>query len=431
MKKNTITSFSFFFATLLILICLSLNIKADEDFSFLNVYKKALLNSNIIKKNEFLLNSKTNLISNAYSNKDWNLDFTSSLTLDNKRSDNIGDYVDHKTTVNTISLDKTLIDFGFTDKSVEIALNNKKIASNNLLLAKQNLFINTLSSYLNVYNSNKILDLRVSNVNRFKTAVKAAKLKLSAGAITPTTVSEAEARLARSEYELATSKTEQINYVNEFKSLIGEDFNLKKMILPEFKYSLPKSIKEAESLALNTNLNILNIKLAKKNAELLKAKQLASSYPSLDLDFYLKNSESNSDSSVDDYSSYGTILTFKSSLLRNKSESSLILSLDNNYKSILEEQNELIRVSKLNTLSLFNKYINSDFNVIAANKEYNASKLALNGVKKEEEFGLRTLLDVLDIEVDLMNSEVRLLKSKSDQLLNKYRLLIDIGKYNF
>lgn len=429
MQKNITSLFSFFF--IIIVICLSFKIKADENFSFSNAYKKALSNSNMIKKNEFLLNSKSNLISNAYSNKDWNLDFTSSLTLDNKKSDNIGDYVDQKTTVNTISLDKTLIDFGFTDKSVEIALNNKKIASNNLLLAKQNLFINTLSSYLNVYNSNKILDLRVSNVNRFKTAVKAAKLKLSAGTITPTTVSEAEARLARSEYELATSKTEQINYVNEFKSLIGEDFNLKKMNLPEFKYSLPKTIKEAESLALNSNLNILNITLAKKNAELLKAKQLASSYPSLDLDFYLKNSESDSNSSVNDYSSYGTILTFKSSLLRNKSESSLILSLDNNYKSILEEQNELIRVSKLNTLSLFNKYINSDFNVIAANKEYNASKLALNGVKKEEEFGLRTLLDVLDIEVDLMNSEVRLLKSKSDQLLNKYKLLIDIGKYNF
>ena len=429
MQKNITSSFSFFL--IIIVICLSFKIKADENFSFSNAYKKALSNSNMIKKNEFLLTSKSNLIINAYSNKDWNLDFTSSLTLDNKKSDNIGDYVDQKTTVNTISLDKTLIDFGFTDKSVEIALNNKKIASNNLLLAKQNLFINTLSSYLNVYNSNKILDLRVSNVNRFKTAVKAAKLKLSAGTITPTTVSEAEARLARSEYELATSKTEQINYVNEFKSLIGEDFNLKKMNLPEFKYSLPKTIKEAESLALNSNLNILNITLAKKNAELLKAKQLASSYPSLDLDFYLKNSESDSNSSVNDYSSYGTILTFKSPLLRNKSESSLILSLDNNYKSILEEQNELIRVSKLNTLSLFNKYINSDFNVIAANKEYNASKLALNGVKKEEEFGLRTLLDVLDIEVDLMNSEVRLLKSKSDQLLNKYKLLIDIGKYNF
>ena len=431
MQKNITTSFSFFFFTVLILICFSFNIKADEDFSFLNVYKKALLNSNIIKKNEFLLNSKTNLISNAYSNKDWNLDFTSSLTLDNKKSDNVGDYVDQKTTVNTISLDKTLIDFGYTDKSLEIALNNKKIASNNLLLAKQNLFIKTLTSYLNVYNSNKILDLRVSNVNRFKTAVKASKLKLSAGTITPTTVSEAEARLARSEYELATSKTEQLNYMNDFKSLIGEDFNIKKMKFPEFEYSLPKSVEEAESLSLNSNLRILNIRLAKKNAQLLKDKQLANSYPSLDLDLYMKSSESDSNSSVNDYSSYGTTLTFKSSLLRNKSETSLILSLGDEYNSILEEEKELTRVTKLKTLSLFNNYINSDFSVIAANKEYNASKLALEGVKKEEEFGLRTLLDVLDIEVDVMNSEVRLLKSKSDQLLNKYELLIDIGKYNF
>ena len=412
-------------------MCLIFNTKADEYFSFLNAYNKSLSNSNLIKKNEFLLNSKTNLIINSYSNKDWNFDFTSSLTVDNKKLDNIGDYIDQQTTINTLSLEKTLIDFGYTDKNVEIAMNNKKIANNNLLLAKQNLFINTLTSYINVYNSKKILDLRESNVNRFKTAVKASKLKLSAGTITPTIVSEAEARLARSEYELATSKTEQINYMNEFKSLIGEDFNLKKLQFPEFKYSLPDSIKEAERLSLNSNLRISNIMLTKKNAQLLKAKQLASSYPSLDLDLYIKNSESDSNSSVDDYSSYGTILTFKSSLFRNKSETSLIFSLDDDYNSVLEEEKELIRVIKLKTLFLFNNYMNSDFSVIAANKEYNASKLALNGVKKEEEFGLRTLLDVLDIEVDVINSEVRLLKSQSDQLLNKYKLLIDIGKYNF
>ncbi len=429
MQIKLTSSFIFIFINLA--ICISFKIKADEHFLFINAYKKSITNSNIIKKHEFLLNSKTNLIKNSYSNKDWSFDFTSSFTLDNKKSDHIGDYVDQRTTVNTISLDKTLIDFGYTDKSVEIALNNKKIASNNLLLAKQDLFINTLTSYLNVYNSNKILDLRISNVRRFKTAVKASKLKLSAGTITPTIVSEAEARLARSEYELATSKTEQINYINEFKSLIGDDFNIRQLKFPEFNFSLPKSVKKAERLSLNSNLRILNIMLKKKNAQLLKAKQSSSSYPSLDLDLYIKNSESDSNSSANDYSSYGTILTFKSTLLRNKSERSLILSLDDDYKSLLEEEKELTRVSKLKTLSLFNNHINSDFSVVAADKEYNASKLALNGVKKEEEFGLRTLLDVLDIEVDVMNAEVRLLKSKSDQLLNKYKLLIDIGKYNF
>ena len=58
MQKNITTSLSFFFITVLTLICFSYNIKADEDFSFLNVYKKALLNSNIIKKNEFILKLK-------------------------------------------------------------------------------------------------------------------------------------------------------------------------------------------------------------------------------------------------------------------------------------------------------------------------------------------------------------------------------------
>ena len=121
MQKNIKFPFLLFF--ILIVICSGFKTKADEYFSFSNAYNKSLSNSNIIKKNEFLLNSKINLINNSYSSKDWNFDFTSSFTLDNKKSDNIGDYIDQKTTVNTISLDKTLIDFGYTDMIVEIALN--------------------------------------------------------------------------------------------------------------------------------------------------------------------------------------------------------------------------------------------------------------------------------------------------------------------
>ena len=60
------------------------------------------------------------------------------------------------------------------------------------------------------------------------------------------------------------------------------------------------------------------------------------------LNLYIKNSESDTNSSVNDYSSYGTILTFKSTLLRNKSETSLILSLNDDYKSLLEEEKERI-----------------------------------------------------------------------------------------
>ena len=56
-------------------------------------------------------------------------------------------------------------------------------------------------------------------------------------------------------------------------------------------------------------------------------------------------------------------------------------------------------------------------NTKAVVKEINAAKLALQGVKKEEEFGMRTLLDVLDNEVEVIDAEVNLLKSKSNEVL--------------
>ncbi len=404
---------------------------AIEKHTFIKAYESALLVSHIIKKNRFILNSKINLISNSYANKDWNANFTSTSTFDNRLLDNSGDYIDQYTNVNSMSLDKTLLDFGLTDKKYEIAKNNKQIAENNLLLSKQQLFIKTLTGYLNVFNSNKIMKLKVSNVQRLKTAVKASKLKLSAGTITPTSVSEAEARLARAEYELAINKTERANYINEFKSIVGQNFDLSKMSFPNFLYLLPSSFEKAQIRSISNNLKLSNIRLKKRNSVLLKSIQSSKNNPSLDVQFYLKSSESDSSSSTNDFKSYGATFTFKSSLFNNNSQKSLVLSLNNDFKSLIEEEKEILRNIKLQTLNLFNNHINSDINVSAAKKEYDFSKLALNGIKKEEEFGMRTLLDVLDNEVDVMNSEVRLLKSKSDQVLNKYKLLIDIGKYNF
>ena len=92
---------------------------ALEKHTFLKAYESALLVSHIIKKNRFILNSKINLISNSYANKDWNANFTSTSTFDNRLLDNSGDYIDQYTNVNSMSLDKTLLDFGLTDKKYE------------------------------------------------------------------------------------------------------------------------------------------------------------------------------------------------------------------------------------------------------------------------------------------------------------------------
>mgnify|MGYP001162804303 CR=1 FL=1 len=180
--------------TKLLFILFSLFSKiALSDNSFEKAFKFALSESNEIKKTEYVIESKKKLLLSSYYNKDWNADFTSSLTLENKKSLNSSKFNDQNLNLNTLTLKKNILDFGLTENLVAIAKNNIKIARNDLKAAKQILFINTLVSYLDLYNSNKIIMLRASNVKRFKRAVEASKLKLIAGTITPTVVSEAEA----------------------------------------------------------------------------------------------------------------------------------------------------------------------------------------------------------------------------------------------
>ncbi len=416
-----------FFLKLIFLCLTSSFVLAENNLNFQKALLSAITNSPKIKSEKYLYESKRKLITSSNTGKDWNSSFTVTYNNNNKKYDHTGSFLNEETISNTLSLKKNIYDWGVAKNAISIAKKNYAIQKNNFLLARQNLVIETLNSYLNLYKYNKILKLRKSNVEKFLTHVKASKLKLKAGAITPTTVAEAEARLARAEYQLVLAKSESENYKNEFLSIVGKDFNISELALPNIKLILPSSITDALDLAYKNNPYILNSEINKKIALLKRNKQILSNNPSLDIDFNYKNSESEVSGSSNDFSSYGSILTFKAPLFYNHSEKNLILSLNDEYQSVIQSEKEVSRKTKLRVSSAFNDYQNSSLNSKAVKKEMQAAKLALNGVKKEEEFGLRTLLDVLDNEIDVINSEVNLLKSKSNEVLKKFILKYEVG----
>ena len=60
----------------------------------------------------------------------------------------------------------------------------------------------------------------------------------------------------------------------------------------------------------------------------------------------------------------------------------------------------------------------------------NANRIALAGVREEERVGQRTLLDVLNAEQELLNSEVNLVTDKRNVLVASYAVLSLIGRLN-
>jgi outer membrane protein TolC len=76
----------------------------------------------------------------------------------------------------------------------------------------------------------------------------------------------------------------------------------------------------------------------------------------------------------------------------------------------------------------WNNYQASTSAVVAREQQIKASKIALEGVRQENQLGTRTNLDVLDAEQDLLDARVGLVRAGTSQNLAAYGVLASIGR---
>ena len=89
---------------------------------------------------------------------------------------------------------------------------------------------------------------------------------------------------------------------------------------------------------------------------------------------------------------------------------------------------EKYRIIELEAISSFQNYKNSVAKTLASKTEKKSSLLALNGIKKEAEFGIRTVLDELDAEVEYLNASANLIKSEAEQIYYLLTIKDVLGK---
>ena len=109
-----------------------------------------------------------------------------------------------------------------------------------------------------------------------------------------------------------------------------------------------------------------------------------------------------------------------------------------NYSNIRQKKKEALQNSKIhdhtikNTLKeveiLWIEFKSLESQILSIEAAINANEMALDGVKKENEVGSRTLLDVLDTEQDLLEEKVELIKAKRDKFQTIFSLIANMGK---
>ena len=120
-------------------------------------------------------------------------------------------------------------------------------------------------------------------------------------------------------------------------------------------------------------------------------------------------------------------LTFKTPLFYNSSSKASIKKLDNLSRASSIQLSEKQRQVELSAISSYQNYKSAIAKTKASESEKKSSLLALNGIKKESEFGIRTILDVLDAEVDFLNASSNLIQSQADEIFSVYQIKSILG----
>ena len=421
---------AFIFLSAFLLICSIGNIPkvSASDFTFKLSITEALKNSLELKSEKYRLESVRHSLEESYSSKDWSNSFTTVYNSLNKQSVSVGSYVNDDTTTSTISLSKKILDGGEAFEKYSIAMDNIKLQENKLKLIEQEVILNAVNSYLDVYTNQSFFSLRKRSLERFKENVEATRLKLEAGTVTPTILAEAQSKLAKANYDLILAEGNLKNAVSKFKSITKFKVVPNKFYLPSLNFKEPKTENETIKLSNKNNLSLniakLNKALAEKNIKLYKTGKR----PSLKLEFLLKDSQSSASNSTSDYQSYGANITFSSPLFYNNSSKSSLRRLDKLYMASSLDLSEKYRKVELDAISSFQNYKNSIAKIIASESEKKSSLLALNGIKKEAEFGIRTVLEELDAEVEYLNASANLIKSEAEKVYNLLSIKAILGE---
>ena len=417
----------FFYLIFFCFLFLNASKVLSSDILFENSIHEALKNSLELKAQNYKLAATKNSLEESGSSKDWTNSFTTTFKSDNKDSNSQGTFVNDETTTSTISLSKNIFDGGEAYEKISIAKENIKLEQYNLRIIEQKIILNSIRAYLDVYSNQSVVSLRKKSLDRFKENVDATELKLQAGTVTPTTLAEAQSKLAKAQYDLILSEGNLEKAISKFKSITKFKVVPNKFSLPNSNFTPPDTKNKTVKIALENNLDIIVAKLKKNIAEKNVELKESDNRPTLNLEVFGKDSESSLNTSSTDYQSYGVNLTFKTPLFYNSSSKASIKKLDNLSKASSVEFSEKQRQVELSAISSYQNYKSAIAKTKALESEKKSSLLALNGIKKESEFGIRTILDVLDAEVDFLNASSNLIQSQADEIFSVYQIKSILG----
>lgn len=327
----------------------------------------------------------------------------------------------------SVSLSQPLFRGGGTLSAYRSATQRVKSGQYQLSAVEQNIMLNGVVAYMNVVANSAILDLSRKNQSVLEEQLKAAQTRFQVGEVTRTDVAQSEARLSDAKTGVISAEGQLLGSMATYERVIGVRPE-GTLTVPEKLPELPLNLEEALERGRAANPELLAALHEAKAASYDVRTNEAALLPRVSLVGSLSKQEGAGAGGTSDYDQNRigvdvTIPLYQSGAEYSRVREAEAFSRQRDHEAIDRRMN--IDESVTQNWEQLETAIST---VTTRNDQIGAAALALEGVKQEQQYGSRTVLDVLNAEQELFQARTNLVRAQRDRIVAAYSLAYSLGQ---
>jgi outer membrane protein len=330
----------------------------------------------------------------------------------------------------SVDLSYPLFSGGAVKNSVRAAQTRVEAGRATLQAVEGDVFTQATTAYMDVIRDRAIVELNQNNVKVLETNLQATQDRFQIGDLTRTDVAQSEARLQLGRSQLATAQGQLTGSEATYRQVIGHAPGV--LSPPPPLPPLPTTADEAVRIALANNPDLVSISRQAIAAGYDVNVARASRLPTLSAvagETYARNLANNNGPFIPNSGNATTAgLSARVPLFQGGLPAARIRQAQAQQGQVLEQVVGTERAVVQAARAAFASYEAAQRAIQAETVAVQANQLALEGNRAEQSVGTRTIIEVLNAEQELLNSQVALVSAKRDAYVAGFQLLNAMGQ---
>lgn len=295
-----------------------------------------------------------------------------------------------------------------------------------LRAVEQQVLLDAVTAYMDCIRDQAIVKLRENNVNVLARELKAVQDRFSVGEVTRTDLAQAQARRALAVSSLDVAKAQLKTSRATFERIVGHAPSNLVEPTPNAP-GLPGTLDEAIAAGNQENPNVIGAlyreQSARSTVDRIRGELLPQVTLNADVGRALDSQEGIDSTESASITGNVTVPLYEGGETRAR-----IRQAKETHVSLLQEIEQFRTETQAVVVTVWSQLQATRAQRQSDQTQVDANRTALTGVREEEKVGQRTLLDVLNAELELLNAEVQLVTTRRNLVVLSYNVVASIGR---